>query len=183
MDRFARYAWLTLACNVAVVLWGAIVRATGSGAGCGAHWPLCNGEVVPRSPQVATLVELTHRVTSGLSLVLAAALAVVALRTLRPPHPARAAAIAGLFFILLEAALGAGLVLFELTAGDESMARTLVMGAHLVNTFLLLAALALAVDFTHGVARPVLAGQGVVGTLLGVGFAALLVVGAAGGMT
>src|SRR5215218_2282253 len=68
MNRpFIRYAWLVLAYNVAVILWGAFVRATGSGAGCGEHWPLCNGEVMPRSPQLATVIEFTHRLTSGLA--------------------------------------------------------------------------------------------------------------------
>src|SRR5499427_3513747 len=66
----SRFAWLTLAYNVAVVLWGALVRATGSGAGCGSHWPLCNGEVVPRAPAVATLIEFGHRISSGIALLL-----------------------------------------------------------------------------------------------------------------
>ena len=61
------YAAIVLGWNVLVVLWGAYVRASGSGAGCGAHWPLCNGEVLPRAPEVATLIELTHRVTSGVA--------------------------------------------------------------------------------------------------------------------
>ena len=65
MPKVARYAWAVLAYNVAVILWGAYVRATGSGAGCGAHWPLCNGEVVPRAAGVATLIEFSHRATSG----------------------------------------------------------------------------------------------------------------------
>src|SRR5882762_38119 len=64
------FAWFTLAYNVAVVLWGAYVRATGSGAGCGSHWPLCNGEFLPATPQTQTVIEFTHRVTSGLSLPL-----------------------------------------------------------------------------------------------------------------
>ena len=50
MPKVARFAWAVLAYNVAVILWGAYVRATGSGAGCGNHWPLCNGEIVPRAP-------------------------------------------------------------------------------------------------------------------------------------
>ena len=60
-----RYAWFVLAWNVAVILWGAVVRATGSGAGCGNHWPLCNGEVIPTSPRIATLIEFTHRAMTG----------------------------------------------------------------------------------------------------------------------
>ena len=67
--RFAIYAWAVLAFNIGVVLWGAYVRATGAGAGCGNHWPLCNGEVVPRPQSVAMLVEFTHRITSGIALL------------------------------------------------------------------------------------------------------------------
>src|SRR5207247_5030001 len=80
LSRFAIYAWSVLAYNLAVILWGAYVRASGSGAGCGAHWPLCNGEVVPRSPPVAMLVELSHRMSSGVALVAVLALAVAATR-------------------------------------------------------------------------------------------------------
>ncbi len=47
---FSRYAWGVLLWNVLVALWGAYVRATGSGAGCGSHWPTCNGEILPRAP-------------------------------------------------------------------------------------------------------------------------------------
>jgi cytochrome c oxidase assembly protein subunit 15 len=178
-----RLSLLTLVYTVAVMLWGAFVRATGSGAGCGAHWPLCNGEVVPRAASTERLIEFAHRVTAGLSLVLAAVLVVVVFRSFARRHPARLAAMLGLGFILLEAAIGAGLVLFELTAQDRSLARTFAMGAHLVSTFFLLGAQALAVDWTGSVQRPALRGQGPVLPLLLLGFAALLAVGAAGGMT
>ena len=67
---FTRFAWLVLAWNIAVVLWGAYVRATGAGAGCGNHWPLCNGEVVPQSPGLKTLIEFTHRAMTGIDGVL-----------------------------------------------------------------------------------------------------------------
>ena len=65
MSRFSRYAWGVLGANLLVILWGAWVRITGSGAGCGEHWPDCNGQVVPRDPGVETLIEFTHRATSG----------------------------------------------------------------------------------------------------------------------
>ena len=143
MPRLARFAWLLLAYNIAVILWGAYVRASGSGAGCGSHWPLCNGEVFPRQPATATLIEFSHRITSGLAL-----LGVVALflwtRRVRPPgDAARRAAAASVIFMFGEAAVGAGLVLFRLVADNASMARALFMAAHLTNTFVLLAALAL----------------------------------------
>lgn len=143
MTRLARYAWATLAYNLAVILWGAIVRATGSGAGCGSHWPLCNGEVVPRAPALATLIEFSHRATSGLALLMVIGLFVAARRSLAKGHAGRFWAGASLLLILSEAGVGAGLVLFELVAHDQSLARALFMGTHLVNTFFLLAALAL----------------------------------------
>ena len=120
-----------------VILWGAYVRATGSGAGCGAHWPLCNGEILPRGGRVATLIEFSHRLTSGLALVAVVVLAVWAWRACRPDtRPARAAVLS-LLFMLTEAAVGAGLVLFQLVADNASFARAMFLAAHLLNTFTL----------------------------------------------
>jgi heme A synthase len=150
----ARLAWSVLAYNFAVVLWGAYVRASGSGAGCGRHWPLCNGEVVPRSPKFATLVEVTHRATSGLALVAVVTLLVVALRRLPRGHRARRAAVASTVFIITEALVGAGLVLFELVAKDASMKRAWSMMLHLGNTFFLLGALALTAWWSSVPAAP-----------------------------
>lgn len=140
---FVRFAWGVLAYTVAVVLWGAYVRATGSGAGCGAHWPLCNGVVVPRAPATATLIELTHRVTSGLSLALIGALGVWGMRAYPSGHPVRGLAAAAVALIVSEALIGAGLVLFGLVADDRSGVRAMSLAVHLTNTFFLLASLAL----------------------------------------
>src|SRR5690349_10435854 len=81
MTRFAIFAWSVLAYNLLVVLWGAFVRATGSGAGCGSHWPLCNGVVMPRPERIETIIELGHRLTSGLALIAVVALLVGAFRS------------------------------------------------------------------------------------------------------
>jgi heme A synthase len=158
--KLSRFAWFVLAWNVLVILWGAYVRATGSGAGCGAHWPLCNGEVVPRAPSTAMLIEFSHRVSSGLALVLVILLAAWIWRTVAAPHPARRAGIASLVFIVVEALLGAGLVLFRLVAKDESLARALVMPTHLVNTLVLLLCLTLTAHFLSGGAPVRLVGRG-----------------------
>lgn len=144
---FARLAWLSLGWNVLVILWGAVVRATGSGAGCGAHWPTCNGEVVPLAPSVATLIEYSHRLTSGVALLLVAFLLSRAWKLRPAGHLGRFWAGASMFFIIAEAAVGAGLVLFQRVAQDESTARGYWMSGHLVNTFLLLAALTLTARF------------------------------------
>src|SRR5215210_7122332 len=158
--RLARFAWGVLAYNIAVILWGAFVRASGSGAGCGSHWPLCNGEVLPREPRIETIIELTHRVTSGIALLLVVGLVVMAYRHRPKGHPAHRAAVLTLIFMLTEAAVGAGLVLFELVADNQSMARAMFMATHLINTFFLLGAMTLTAHFASGRAPFRLRGQG-----------------------
>lgn len=149
----ARLAWFTLGFNVLVILWGAVVRATGSGAGCGAHWPTCNGLVVPLAPSIATLIEYSHRATSGLALILVAVLLRQVFRYRAPRHLARFWATASMILILGEAALGAGLVLFQKVADDQSTSRGFWVGGHLMNTFLLLAAITLTARFVDDSAR------------------------------
>lgn len=141
--RFARYAWIVLAFNIAVVLWGAFVRATGAGAGCGKHWPLCNGEMLPRSPGLNTIIEFTHRVTSGIDLALVALLVVWAFRAFPPRHAVRLGAALSGVFLFSEALLGAALVLLEHVAKNQSSARAYSLSAHLLNTLTLLACLTL----------------------------------------
>jgi len=140
---FSRFSAAVLIYNLAVILWGAVVRASGSGAGCGSHWPLCNGDAVPQTPSAATLIEYSHRLSSGLVLILVVVLAVWAYRVSGAGHPVRRAALWAVAFTLSEAAVGAGLVLFKLVAHDESLGRALAIGTHLLNTLLLLAALAM----------------------------------------
>ena len=180
MDRLTRFARLVLVYNVAVVLWGVAVRATGSGAGCGSHWPLCNGEVVPQAPRLATVIEFSHRLSSGLALLLVVALAVAAFRGRRPGDPTRKAAAAAVVLMLSEAAVGAGLVLFRLVADNQSMARAMFMGTHLVNTFFLLAALTLTSHFAAGAPPVRLRGQGWLGAGLALGALSLLLSGVSG---
>lgn len=140
--QFLRYAWFVLAYNVGVILWGAFVRATGSGAGCGEHWPLCNGEVMPRSPQLATIIELTHRLTSGLAGLFVIVLVVAAFRVFPKGHVVRRCALWSLALTLTEGLLGAGLVLWGHVAKNASVWRGVSLTVHLVNTLFLLAALA-----------------------------------------
>jgi len=180
MSRFARFCWGVLGYNVLVILWGAFVRATGSGAGCGSHWPTCNGEIIPRPQSVETLIEFTHRATSGLALVAVLALFVWAFRTHPRKHIVRLGASLSLFFIITEALLGAGLVLFEWVAHNTSVARAISMPLHLLNTFLLLAALTLTAWWASGGAVFRLRGQGKLLHVLVGGLLAVLVVGMTG---
>jgi heme a synthase len=138
-----RFAWGVLGYFVAVILWGALVRATGAGAGCGDHWPLCNGTVLQHAPSTDTLIELTHRVTSGISFFSVVALLWWTLAVTVRGHLARAAAAAAVGFTLIEAILGALLVKLGLTAQSQSPLRAPYLALHLTNTLLLLAALAL----------------------------------------
>jgi len=139
MKRFQQFAWGFIGYTILVILWGAYVRATGSGAGCGSHWPLCNGEVIPRADQLETLVEFAHRLTSGLALILTIGLLIWAFRSFPTGSSVRTFATLTTLFMLTEALLGAGLVLFGLVADDDSIARAWVMAFHLVNTCFLLA--------------------------------------------
>ncbi|HHY89678.1 MAG TPA: heme A synthase [Chloroflexi bacterium] len=181
--RFSRFARGVLGYNLAVILWGAYVRATGSGAGCGAHWPLCNGEIIPRAPQVETVVEFTHRVTSGLVLVLAVALVVWAWRAYPPRHTVRFGAATALVFTLTEALVGAGLVLFEMVADNTSIERAFWMMGHLANTFILLAALTLTALWSSQEEPRGLIWNSRLGTPLVLGVVAMIVLGASGAVT
>jgi heme a synthase len=98
---FIRFAWITLGVTVAVIVWGAVVRATGSGAGCGSHWPFCNGVVVPLAPATATIIEFTHRLTSGVAMILGLVLALWARRVFPAGHRARTWALGSLIFMLI----------------------------------------------------------------------------------
>jgi len=153
--RFSRVASGVLAYNMLVVLWGAFVRATGSGAGCGDRWPLCNGVMVPRAPRIETVIEFTHRATSALALVSVAALCLWAFRLFPRGHRARTWAALSVVFLFAEALLGAGLVLFQYVEHNASAGRAAYLSAHLVNTQILLAMLTLTAWFgADPVSRP-----------------------------
>jgi cytochrome c oxidase assembly protein subunit 15 len=149
VTRITRYAWLTLAFNVVVILLGALVRATGSGAGCGRSWPTCQGELMPELSG-ATAIEYTHRAASGIALVLVAVLVAWTFRTVPKGEPARTGAVLSLAAIVGEALIGAMIVLAEWVAEDASTARVVAVPLHLVNTLFLLAALTLTAFWLAG---------------------------------
>jgi cytochrome c oxidase assembly protein subunit 15 len=138
-----RFAWAVVGYNVLVILWGALVRATGSGAGCGNHWPLCNGQVIPLSPRVDTVIEFTHRCMTGGSIFVVIGLLVWTFRGTMKGQAARVFAVASTVLLINEAFLGALLVKLGYVTGNQSMGRVVVLSIHLSNTLLLLAALTL----------------------------------------
>jgi heme a synthase len=178
-----RFAWIVLAYFIAVILWGGLVRATGSGAGCGDHWPLCNGTVIQHSPRIDTIIEFTHRFTSGISFFSAVGLLVWTFAGTTKGHLARAASIAAVAFTLVEAILGALLVKLGLTAQSQSPLRAPYLALHLTNTLLLLAALTLAAHLlgrNHGFTRSTIRVVAPVGAVVAV--IVVMIVGVTGSL-
>ena len=138
-----RFAWAVVAYNILVILWGALVRATGSGAGCGNHWPLCNGQVIPLSPTAHTIIEFTHRCMTGGATFAVLGLLLWTFRATPPRAAARLFAVLSAVLLLNEALLGALLVKLGYVTGNQSVGRMVLLSIHLSNTLLLLAALTL----------------------------------------
>lgn len=149
-EPFARFAWAVLAYTLLVILFGAWVRISGSGDGCGENWPTCHGQLIPRSDQTKTLIEYGHRISSGLLGPMVIALVWWAHRARRRLPAARPFALLTLLFILIEAGIGAVLVRRGLVADDDSVARAVVIALHLANTLLLTAVTALTAWFGSG---------------------------------
>ncbi len=178
-------AWVTLWANVVVIIQGAFVRATGSGAGCGSHWPTCHGELVPLSGGVHTAIEFTHRLLSLVVLLLGTWLV---RRVWRERHENRGVfvfGVAAFVFLLIEAGLGALTVLWGLTGDNQSTARGLMVATHLVNSLFLVGALAGTVVYARR-DRPAyplrLAQQGPLVTVLLVGLVGMQVLMFSGGI-
>ncbi len=178
--KFHQFAWGVLSFDILVILWGAFVRATHSGAGCGSHWPTCNGQVIPFASRIETVIEFAHRTTSGLSFLLAVALFVWAFRIFRKDDLAFRAAAFALFFTLMEAIIGAGLVLAGLVADNRSPMRAVAMSAHLVNTFFLLSALTITAWSSSKDRRFSMRNQGAVGLAVWVGVVCTILLGITG---
>ena len=177
-------AWTALVGNVIVILQGAVVRATGSGAGCGSHWPSCNGQIVPLGATTATAIEFSHRLLSLAVLVVGAWLLRRAFRTRRENRGLFVFAAASFGFLIIEALLGAATVLFGLTGDNATVARGVMVASHLVNSLALIGMLTVTVAYATGRAGwPLRPGtQGLLSTTLGVGLIGMLVLTFSGGI-
>ena len=182
--QISTLAWIALGVNLIVILQGAVVRATGSGAGCGSHWPLCNGEVVPLAPNMETLIEFSHRLLSLGALLVGAWLLIAAWRLRKERPNLWGAALASFVFLILEALLGAATVLLGLTGENTTIARGVMVASHLVNSLLLVGALTATVVYARdrALGAPTLRGQGALGAVLGVGLVGMLVLAFSGGI-
>ena len=150
LSGFAKYAWFVLAYNLIVILWGAFLRASLSGDGCGQHWLTCGGEVVPSAPQFKTVIEFSHRVSTGLAFIVVVLLFVWAIFKFNKGDILRKLAFASFIFMIVEALIGAGLVLTGNTAENWTPSRPFWMAAHLITTFSLLAVLTLTAWLASG---------------------------------
>lgn len=150
ISKYGKYAWFVLAYNILVIIWGVFLRASKSGDGCGQHWLTCNGEVIPSAPELKTVIEFSHRLTSGLAFFLVLILFIWAFRKFNKGSAIRKTALVSFIFIITEALVGAGLVLTGNTAETLTAARPFWMIGHLINTFVLLAFLTMTAWFASG---------------------------------
>ncbi|MFN0277117.1 MAG: COX15/CtaA family protein [Pyrinomonadaceae bacterium] len=155
LNSFARYAWFVLGYNILVILWGVFLRASKSGDGCGQHWLTCHGEVIPSAPELKTVIEFSHRITSSIAGMLLVVLLAWAFRRWSASKTEQnyltlKTAIGSFVFIVIEGLLGAGLVLTGNTAENLTPERPVWMAAHLINTFILLAFLTLTARYASG---------------------------------
>ena len=181
--QFTNFAWFVAAYTIAVVLWGAFVRATGSGAGCGNHWPSCNGQAIPRPEALETIIEYAHRITSALNGLFVVGLLFGAFRLYGKGHPARRGAVLSFTFIIIEGLLGAALVRFNWVVDNVSLGRIIASGIHLINTSILVSVIALT-GWWAGGGKPLRwRNQGQVAWLLGIAFVGYLILSASGAMT
>lgn len=186
-SRWSRYlpalAWAVLVYNLLVIVWGAYVRVSESGAGCGSHWPLCNGVVLPPSPTLHTIIEFSHRLTSSLSGLSIIALGLGTYLATGRGHPARWGVLASFLLVVFEGVVGGVQVLLGLTADSTDPARGLIQGVHLISTFLLTGALFLTALWLSGAPRLRWRGQGLLAWACGLALIIMLVVGMAGAVT
>ena len=183
MNRFAKFSWGVVGWSVLNILWGAFVRASQSGDGCGSHWPNCGGDVFPDVGNIHTIIEFTHRTLSGIDLLLVLALLIWGWRRYAKGNPIRVGVTGSAVFILTEAALGAGLVLLKLVGNDTSVLRAIYTALHLLNTFILLAFLVLTAWWASGGRAITLKDKGYLPLLLGIGLLGVAVLGMTGAIT
>jgi protoheme IX farnesyltransferase len=183
MHRFAKYCWFVLVWTILVILWGAFVRASGSGAGCGNHWPTCNGEIIPQPKQIETLIEFTHRLLSGGAFLLIILMFTWGWQISHKGDPLRKGLVASGLFIITELLLGASLVLFGLVTYNQSISRAIVLALHLLNTFFLIGSIALTAWWASGGKPLCLSGLGYLPIFLGIGLAGVAIIGMSGAVT
>jgi heme A synthase len=181
-SRIPILAWSMLWLTVAVVVGGALVRATDSGAGCGESWPICGGQIIPEIGNYHTAIEVSHRLMTGLLGFVLIAVFVLVRRHYDKSHRLRRAVFVAGILLIIESLLGASLVLFGWVEFDASIARLIVVPIHLVNTFLLVAAMTAVAFFADGGAGFRVDPKKTLDKVLGGSLLIILIIGATGAL-
>ena len=135
---FSSFCFSILCFCLFIILWGAWVRISHSGDGCGQSWPSCDGQYLLESGEESkTWIEWIHRATSGLFGIAVLLMMIIAFLKFSFKHPVFKSSLCVLFFTISEALIGARLVLAGLTGSNTSLARVLTMNLHLLNSLLL----------------------------------------------
>jgi heme o synthase len=127
-----RLAWTGAVLAFGLIVLGGVVRITGSGMGCGAHWPLCHGEWFPPL-DLPTMIEIGHRWAAALVSILVLAMTAVAWFRHRSEPRLRTPATLALVLLVVQVLLGAVTVKLELPPW--------VVITHLANAMVLLGVL------------------------------------------
>lgn len=180
---YTKAVWVVLGWTILVILWGAVVRATGSGAGCGSHWPTCNGVVLPEMQATETIIEFVHRAMSGVVLLMVLGIILWGFRIYPKGHIIRKGLVATGAVFILEALLGAGLVLLELVGDNDSAHRAIAVALHLLNTFILLAILSMTAWWVSGGSPITFKNKSSWPLLFGLGLAGVALIGMTGAVT
>ena len=142
MKKYFQHFCLTvLAVGLFVILWGAWVRFSHSGDGCGTHWPLCQNELIPQTSSQKTWIEWLHRLSSSFFGFLVLALVFMGFKFFPQKHGVRLWSSLLLLFTVIEALIGAVLVTQGLTGQNSSLLRMLILNLHLLNSLSLVACL------------------------------------------
>ncbi len=182
-SKFAKFSFALLIYNLFVVAWGVAVRATGSGNGCGRHWPKCDGEVLPIFRDFETFLEYGHRITSAIDGLLVLIMLFWAFRAFPKAHIVRLAAVASTVFVIIEGLVGRQLVMKELVDQNASAQRVVWMSIHLINTLILIGCIAATAYWATGRVTPKLKGQGAIGWAIFAGIFGTFVLGVSGAMS
>jgi len=135
--KLSTYAWVLVYYTLFVIVWGAWVRISHSGDGCGKSWPLCDGVLFPKDAEAKTWIEYFHRLTSGIYGLVVIHLFYLNQKFFPTKTLQRVFGFSTLILMIIEAALGAALVLKGLVGENATIFRLVVMTLHQINSLLL----------------------------------------------
>lgn len=138
---YSKWVMALILYSLLVFVWGAWVRISGSGDGCGEHWPFCHGELIPDSYAVKVWIENFHRISTKIYGFFVIGLVIAAFRMAPKGHAVRKGILWAFIFTLLEGLIGAVLVIKGFVVNDDSPQRAVLIALHLTNTFFLMGSL------------------------------------------